>query len=121
MTAYEMRISDWSSDVCSSDLTIAWVVARRTRTKHLIELGGLVPTAGLVPITDDDRAMLSGAFLDLAQRLSADDAEQANLLLRRRVARAFSYEAEAAAAARHAPTFSSFPALTTPSNTDVHS
>src|SRR3546814_8696770 len=23
MTAYEMRISDWSSDVCSSDLTIA--------------------------------------------------------------------------------------------------
>src|SRR3546814_1792153 len=22
MTAYEMRISDWSSDVCSSDLTI---------------------------------------------------------------------------------------------------
>src|SRR3546814_9622035 len=26
MTAYEMRISDWSSDVCSSDL---WTVARR--------------------------------------------------------------------------------------------
>src|SRR3546814_4092508 len=27
-TAYEMRISDWSSDVCSSDLTalIAWAV-----------------------------------------------------------------------------------------------
>src|SRR3546814_5476978 len=25
-TAYEMRISDWSSDVCSSDL--AWVVAK---------------------------------------------------------------------------------------------
>src|SRR3546814_3114640 len=23
-TAYEMRISDWSSDVCSSDLEIAW-------------------------------------------------------------------------------------------------
>src|SRR3546814_8062823 len=23
-TAYEMRISDWSSDVCSSDLTNAW-------------------------------------------------------------------------------------------------
>src|SRR3546814_2786551 len=23
-TAYEMRISDWSSDVCSSDLTGAW-------------------------------------------------------------------------------------------------
>src|SRR3546814_3567632 len=24
-TAYEMRISDWSSDVCSSDLSIAFV------------------------------------------------------------------------------------------------
>src|SRR3546814_2338587 len=23
-TAYEMRISDWSSDVCSSDLTESW-------------------------------------------------------------------------------------------------
>src|SRR3546814_8902996 len=87
-----MRISDWSSDVCSSDLvrnrldaarartdTRAWVVARRTRTKHLIELGGLVQKAGLVTITDDDRAMLYGAFLDLAQRLSGDDAEQAKL------------------------------------------
>src|SRR3546814_3629421 len=26
-TAYEMRISDWSSDVCSSDLMRRWVVA----------------------------------------------------------------------------------------------
>src|SRR3546814_8222749 len=25
-TAYEMRISDWSSDVCSSDLVILWAV-----------------------------------------------------------------------------------------------
>src|SRR3546814_5013503 len=25
MTAYEMRISDWSSDVCSSDLFQLWV------------------------------------------------------------------------------------------------
>src|SRR3546814_5298969 len=24
-TAYEMRISDWSSDVCSSDLWIGWI------------------------------------------------------------------------------------------------
>src|SRR3546814_4843000 len=29
MTAYEMRISDWSSDVCSSDLKgLSWQVAR---------------------------------------------------------------------------------------------
>src|SRR3546814_5076771 len=29
-TAYEMRISDWSSDVCSSDLTAARIVAGLT-------------------------------------------------------------------------------------------
>src|SRR3546814_12468555 len=63
--------------------TRAWVVARRTRTKHLIELGGLVQKAGLVTITDDDRAMLYGAFLDLAPRLSGHDAEQDKLLRRR--------------------------------------
>src|SRR3546814_4739947 len=30
-TAYEMRISDWSSDVCSSDLAWWWLRARRRR------------------------------------------------------------------------------------------
>src|SRR3546814_15001014 len=31
-TAYEMRISDWSSDVCSSDLTYQdWIVACQAR------------------------------------------------------------------------------------------
>src|SRR3546814_7939631 len=30
-TAYEMRISDWSSDVCSSDLVIAEVIEARRR------------------------------------------------------------------------------------------
>src|SRR3546814_13960864 len=33
-TAYEMRISDWSSDVCSSDLS-AWIGAIRAITPHL--------------------------------------------------------------------------------------
>src|SRR3546814_2342434 len=27
-TAYEMRISDWSSDVCSSDLIIEWLAEK---------------------------------------------------------------------------------------------
>src|SRR3546814_14940267 len=31
-TAYEMRISDWSSDVCSSDLLAPWRGNRMTRT-----------------------------------------------------------------------------------------
>src|SRR3546814_2059615 len=39
-TAYEMRISDWSSDVCSSDLALSsrWRSFRRrlTRTDHVL-------------------------------------------------------------------------------------
>lgn len=46
-----------------------WVKTRRERTRHLIELGGLVQKAGLVDLTDDDRAVLLGAFLDLARYL----------------------------------------------------
>ena len=75
-------------------------MARRERTRHLIELGGLVQKAGLVDIADDDRALLYGAFLDLAQRLGGDDGSQLKLLYRRRGARTFATEAEQAAAAR---------------------
>src|SRR3546814_1551584 len=38
-TAYEMRISDWSSDVCSSDLTLG--VAMDTALMGLAELSAL--------------------------------------------------------------------------------
>ena len=75
-------------------------MARRERTRHLIELGGLVQKAGLVAIADDDRAMLYGAFLELALRMQGEDADQVKLLFRRRGARAFATEAEEAAAAR---------------------
>src|SRR3546814_4203791 len=38
-TAYEMRISDWSSDVCSSDLAIcADVPARVDRIRDFVQL-----------------------------------------------------------------------------------
>src|SRR3546814_8477341 len=33
-TAYEMRISDWSSDVCSSDLALVGAVTRLFRRPH---------------------------------------------------------------------------------------
>ena len=46
-----------------------WARERRERTRHLIELGGLVHKAGLVEAVDDDRATLLGAFLELADRL----------------------------------------------------
>ena len=55
------------------DDTRQWVQDRRARTRHLIELGGLVQKAGLVELLDDDRATLLGAFLDLAAQLRDPD------------------------------------------------
>jgi hypothetical protein len=66
-----------------------WVMHRRERTRHLIELGGLVQKAGLVELTEDDRAVLLGAFLSIAAKLQGDEREQAITLWRRRGKRAF--------------------------------
>lgn len=71
-----------------------WQVKRRERTRHLIELGGLVAKADLVELTDDDRAVLYGAFLDLAARLRSEDRDAALTLWRRRGKRAFDLDAE---------------------------
>src|SRR3546814_11545136 len=38
-TAYEMRISDWSSDVCSSDLNIVAGLTRSRRPRELAAVG----------------------------------------------------------------------------------
>ena len=46
--------------------TRAWVVNRRERTRQLIELGGLVAKAGLVDLTGDDRTVIYGAMLAVA-------------------------------------------------------
>ena len=75
-------------------------MARRERTRHLIELGCLVQKAGLVGIADDDRALLYGAFLALALQMQGEDAAEVKLLFRRRGSRAFATEAEEADAAR---------------------
>src|SRR3546814_3837797 len=56
-TAYEMRISDWSSDVCSSDLFtreggVVTLSARRAEGEMLLE----VADTGIgIPETDRDR------------------------------------------------------------------
>ena len=57
------------------DDTREWVQERRDRTRHLIELGGLVQKAGLVELVDDDRATLLGAFLELASKLQGQQEE----------------------------------------------
>ena len=74
--------------------TRGWVMQRRERTRHLIELGGLVQKAGLVELTDDDRATLYGALLDLAGRARGDDAGDVLALWKRRGKRAFDADAE---------------------------
>ncbi|MGE4409739.1 MAG: conjugal transfer protein TraD [Sphingobium sp.] len=67
-------------------------MARRERTRHLIELGGLVQKAGLVELADDDRATLYGAMLELAAK-AHEDRDQL-MLWKRRGKRAFDAEAE---------------------------
>ncbi len=53
-----------------------WQVERRKRTRHLIELGGLVVKAGLVNLTGDDRATILGALLWMADKLQSEQGEQ---------------------------------------------
>ncbi len=66
-----------------------WIVKRRERTRHLIELGGLVAKVGLIELTDDDRAVIFGALVEVAARLRSDDRDQVLMLWRRRGKRAF--------------------------------
>ncbi len=74
--------------------TKGWVVQRRTRTRHLIELGGLVQKAGLVELTDDDRATLYGAMLELAGRARDENGGNIMALWKRRGKRAFDMDKE---------------------------
>lgn len=65
---------------------------RRERTRHLIELGGLVQKAGLVELADDDRATIYGALLEVVGKAQNDDAGDTLALWKRRGKRAFDAE-----------------------------
>ncbi|MGX5723166.1 conjugal transfer protein TraD [Shinella zoogloeoides] len=67
----------------------AWAVERRKRTRHLIELGGLIVKSGVVELTGDDRAVMLGAFLWMADKLASDDGERARALWAERGKQAF--------------------------------
>ena len=77
-----------------------WAIKRRERTRHLIELGGLVIKAGLVDLADDDRATLYGAFLTVADRLRSEDRDKALALWQRKGKRAFEAEKDGEAKRR---------------------
>ena len=49
-----------------------WQIERRKRTRHLIELGGLVLKAGIVDLTGNDRATILGALLWMADKLKSE-------------------------------------------------
>lgn len=69
-----------------------WAIKRRERTRHLIELGGLIVKAGLVHLTEDDRTVIYGALLDLAGRLNGDERNNTIALWKRKGKRAFEAE-----------------------------
>ena len=77
-----------SASIARND-TRDWVVKRRERTRQLIELGGLVAKAGLVELTDDDRAVIFGLLVESAATLRGERRDEALTLWRRRGQRAF--------------------------------
>lgn len=68
-------------------------MTRRARTRQLIELGGLVAKAGLIELTGDERTVILGALLNVADRLGSESREETLLLWRRRGKRAFGQDA----------------------------
>lgn len=61
---------------------------RRERTRHLIELGGLVAKAGLIELTKNDRAVILGLLIASAATLQSERRDEALALWRRRGRRA---------------------------------
>lgn len=70
----------------------SWQIERRRRTRHLIELGGLIKKAGIVELTGDDRAMILGALIWMAEKLQSEDGEQARKLWAEKGKEAFAAE-----------------------------
>ncbi len=69
-----------------------WQVERRKRTRHLIELGGLVVKSGVVELTNDDRAVILGALRWMADKLQSDDGQRARQLWAEKGKEAFDAE-----------------------------
>src|SRR3546814_5180115 len=66
-TAYEMRISDWSSDVCSSDLRIQFAGARRPELAAYLAS----ESADYLPVLDRLSAIIDGFESPLGMELLA--------------------------------------------------
>jgi len=80
-----------------------WKVERRKRTRQLIELGGLVVKAGIVDLTGDDRAVIYGALLWMAEKLKREEGERARELWAGKGKEAFTAEHSSGAHDRTQP------------------
>src|SRR3546814_19244879 len=97
--------------------TRGWVVARRERTRHPIELGGLVQKAGLVALADDDRATLYGPLLDCTARAPRDAAGTVLALWKRLCQRSVASVGAGSGNVRFAPVSASSQRAPTSANT----
>ncbi|MBX9452460.1 MAG: conjugal transfer protein TraD [Mesorhizobium sp.] len=69
-----------------------WQIERRKRTRHLIELGGLVVKSGIVELTGDNRSIILGALLWMADKLNSEQGEYARALWAEKGKGAFAVE-----------------------------
>src|SRR3546814_2420470 len=76
-TAYEMRISDWSSDVCSSDLHVWWTCPDACVQIKLLPLHHAYLPGALEHVRHDPQ----GAADDVMTTVSADVSNQLSDLL----------------------------------------
>src|SRR3546814_11242144 len=67
-TAYEMRISDWSSDVCSSDLIGDMPIELQTRLLRVLAEGSFYRVGGAQPVRVDVR-IVAATHQPLEQRV----------------------------------------------------
>src|SRR3546814_7876596 len=61
-TAYEMRISDWSSDVCSSDLALVMIAAPPGRNVASLGTNTAAVSTALTAVTTSSWPVISMAF-----------------------------------------------------------
>src|SRR3546814_6308751 len=71
-TAYEMRISDWSSDVCSSDLNIGMQHCLAQGTGHLVAISSIAGLrgGGDAPAYNASKAFVSNYMEGLRQNMA---------------------------------------------------
>src|SRR3546814_8577483 len=91
-TAYEMRISDWSSDVCSSDLNYLYELPG-FNVSIAAELDGAVVAGVVLDVVRNElfAATLGGGATRDGEPISTSDSDQLAASL---IATGFSYEAD---------------------------